>query len=823
MSVIGSNILAGASGQGGGYNLTNSLRFRRSASGYLNRTPASAGNRKTWTWSGWAKLGSLDVTRQLFGTGAGSTHAALVFESGNTLFAFSSDANQTFLRTTQVLRDPSAWYHIVWAEDTTQATSSNRSKLYINGVQITAFSTANYPSLDFQGNINNNVAHYISSYDGSTWLYDGYLTEVNFIDGQALTPSSFGETSATTGVWIPKKYTGTYGTNGFYLPFTDNSALTTSSNAGLGKDFSGNSNYWTTNNISITSGSTYDSMTDVPTLTSATAANYCVINPLANSGIGTLSRGNLQLVTSTNSKTITGTMALPSTGQYYFEITATDYITDNGTFLGIVNQEFLTGAPSNGTWLGFNTYSATYNNGTTTDTNGLTGTNVTQDGDIWCIAVDMTNGKFWIGRSRSGSLTWADGTTPAVNGSGATTLSLPTGTLYPMAYRGGSDNETYNFNFGQQPFAHTPPTGFVALNTFNLPTPTIGATASTQANKYFDVSIYTGTGALTQSVTNSNSMQPDFVWVKDRSQSTRHVLTDSVRGSGISLYSSTTDSEGTNDSTGYLSAFNSNGFTLNRGSGGLGERVNYNGDAYVGWQWRASNATGVTNTAGSITSTVSANTSAGFSVFTFNSGSSGTQTVGHGLGVYPSMVIFKDRNVAGYWSVWHSAFTNPAQGYTYLDLTNGISDDVNQWSNTAPTSSVFTYNSGYSFNVNRNILAYAWASIAGYSAFGSYTGNNSADGTFVYLGFRPRFIMIKSSSASTEWVMIDTSRSSYNLSDTSLYANRAYSESTIGTVDDVDILSNGFKLRNTTGFVNASQTYIYMAFAENPFKYANAR
>ena len=506
MSVIGSNILAGASGQGGGYNLTNSLRFRSNVSAYLSRTGGTSTNRKIHTFSFWTKYSVTGGTRVIASAGSDDNNREwLGFDANNFYYQVKDSGNFYELSATQVLRDPSAWYHLMVAVDTTQATDSNRVKMYINGVQVTSFGTSTYPLINDDLFFNDSVGgvSYISAlrgFVGSVGQYDGYLAEFNFIDGQQLTPSSFGETSATTGVWIPKKYTGTYGTNGFYLDFED-----TSSTAALGYDAAG-SNDWTVNNISLTAGSTYDSMTDVPTLTSATAANYCVINPLANSGIGTLSRGNLQLVTSTNSKTITGTMALPSTGQYYFEITATDYITDNGTFFGVVNQEFLTGAPSNGTWLGFNTYSGTYNNGTTTDTNGLTGTNVTNDGDIWCIAVDMTNGKFWIGRSRSGSLTWADGTTPAVNGSGATTLSLPTGTLYPMAYRGGSDNETYNFNFGQQPFAHTPPTGFVALNTFNISAGTIITSGSFTGNSSTDGTFIYLNGVPTAMTINGNAV-----------------------------------------------------------------------------------------------------------------------------------------------------------------------------------------------------------------------------------------------------------------------------------------------------------------------------
>jgi hypothetical protein len=818
MSIVSSNILAGASGQGGGYNLTNSLRFRSSANAYLNRTGGTSTNRRIHTFSFWTKYSVTGGTRVIASAGSDDNNREWMgFDSNNFYYQVKDSGNFYELGTTQVLRDPSAWYHLMVAVDTTQATSSNRVKMYINGVQVTAFGTATYPPQndDLFFNDSNGGVSYIGAlrgFVGSTGQYDGYLAEFNFIDGQQLTPSSFGETSTTTGVWIPKKYTGTYGTNGFYLPFTDNSALTTSSNVGLGKDFSGNANYWVTNNISITSGSTYDSMTDVPTLTSATAGNYCVINPLANSGIGTLSRGNLQLVTSTNSKAITGTMALPSTGQYYWEITATDYITDNGTFFGVVNKEFLTGAPSNGTWLGFNTYNATYDNGTTTDTNGLTGTNVTNDGDIWCIAIDVTNNKFWIGRSRSGTLVWADGVTPAVNGSGASTLSLPTGNLYPMAYRGGSDNETYNFNFGQQPFAHTPPTGFVRLNTFNLPTPTIGATAATTANKYMNIALYTGTGS-SQSITGLG-FQPDWTWIKGRSGATDHGLYDAVRGVQNQLESNTTTAE-TAEATG-LTAFGSDGFTV-----GALAQLNTSSATYVAWNWKA-NGAGSSNTAGTITSTVSANTSAGFSIVTYT-GNNTASTVGHGLGVAPSMYIVKLRSTTGAWGVYHSSLA--ASQVLYLNTTDAV-DGSGIWNSTAPTSSVFSIGAHPTSNPSgQTLVAYCFAQVAGYSAFGSYTGNASTDGTFVFTGFRPRFILVKSSSnASTPWQIFDTSINPYNTATNNLIANGSTAEP-YDTASPIDFLSNGFKLRGGSSSWNNynTGTWIYAVFAETPFKYANAR
>ena len=291
-----------------GYNLTNSLRFRDSASAYLNRTP-SASNRKTWTWSGWIKRGTIGAINDgIFsaGTSFGTNNDNIqTITFNNDFIALVSEVSgsvQYNLVTSQMFRDPSAWYHIVLAFDTTQATSSNRIKLYVNGSQVTAFSTSTYPSLNYDGWVNSANAHRIGNRVAPD--FDGYMGEINFIDGQALTPSSFGSTNASTGVWQPAKYLGTYGANGFYLPFTD-VATTSGSNAGLGKDFSGNGNYWNTNNISVTAGATYDSMTDVPTLTNATTANYATLNPLdwGQGSDATFNFGNLRhLVTNTTGR-----------------------------------------------------------------------------------------------------------------------------------------------------------------------------------------------------------------------------------------------------------------------------------------------------------------------------------------------------------------------------------------------------------------------------------------------------------------------------------------------------------------------------------------
>jgi hypothetical protein len=324
---------------------------------------------------------------------------------------------------------------------------------------------------------------------------------------------------------------------------------------------------------------------------------------------------------------------------------------------------------------------------------------------------------------------------------------------------------------------------------------------------------YTGTGAnlSVSNAVNGVSFQPDYVWLKSRSAATNNRNYDSVRGSYY-LVSNSTAAEVASGTM----AIQSNGFLV-----GTDSDINNNGSTYVGWQWKASNATAVSNTSGTITSSVSANTTAGFSVVTYT-GTGANATVGHGLGVAPSMIILKQRNAVDYWTVWHT--TLGSTGYLLLNSTNGSSTAATYWNSTLPTSSVFSLGSDSRPNGSgTTYVAYCFAAVAGYSAFGSYTGNGSTDGTFVYTGFRPRWVLIKISSGSTgDWYLLDSSRDTYNVASNTLFPDLSNAEGT--GANFIDFLSNGFKLRNAGGSTNGSgYTFIYATFAENPFKYANAR
>jgi hypothetical protein len=548
-----------------GYQIEDSLRFEDGSSAYLNRTPASAGNRQTFTYSFWTKLGgaissSGDIISSQNGVGSGD---AIAIQSTNRLAIAGSGTN--LLVTTQLLRDPSAWYHVVLAIDTTQATSSNRIKLYINGVQVTSFSTTNYPALNY------NFAYWNNTFGqlicrGYTY-FDGYLTDINFIDGQALDATDFGET--IDGYWRPIAYAGTYGTNGFHLDFNGNT-----------NDASGNGNDWTANNISA-----HDYVPDSPT------NNFATLNSLANAG-STFSEGNLKISFSDdgsyNPPVETSTFTIPSSGKWYFE-----GLLVSSTAMGIGVQDntdvkVLRGSVDYGVYYLDSGNIYTYVNGTDTNVDSSPASYTT--GDIIGVAYNAdTNSISWYKNGvLQTSYTPSTGYdfTPAFYAYASTVAAnFGQDSTFSGATTAGGNSDAN----GVGDFAYAPPSGYLALCTANLPTPTI-----IDGSEHFNTVLYTGTGA-TQSITGVGfGSAPDWVWIKDRSVAGRdHQQIDSVRGATKTLKSSTTLAEQTLNS---VTSFDSDGFTVGNESG-----ANASGSALVAWNWKAG-GTAVANTDGSITS-----------------------------------------------------------------------------------------------------------------------------------------------------------------------------------------------------------------------------
>lgn len=1118
--------------------LEDSLKFNDDESQYLSWTPAAAGNRKTWTWSGWVKRGES-------GDGTGSNHFFLFNASTdsidfyqNTIRFYFASGGTSLLNTSQVFRDYSAWYHLVFAVDTTQATASNRIKIYVNGEQITSFSSSTYPALNYEGSWNNSVEHNIAK-NNATNYFHGYLSDIHFIDGQALDPTSFGEFKDS--IWIPSRYNGTYGTNGFHLEFKNDDTVegfntvtyrgtgANQSISGLGfepdlvwvKVRDGTNNHRLVDSIrgatkdlqpnltgseSTTSvrfqsfdtdGFTVGSNAEVNasgkkivgwcwdagsgsaasntdgSITSSVKANpsygFSIVSYTGNSGTGsTVGHGlnfapefymiknrdsgfswtgyhdalgashyiqldNTGAQTSTsdwNSTSPTSSVFTVSGAEGRINLSGTDYIaycfnsvagyssigsysgtgssgnavtglgfkpawlmikrTDNtgawamfdntrgngpgpGNNGGTSVIEFLQADKSNAEGTSATVSMSFDSDGFTvgtsnTDSNASGGTYIymafadTRDAAFWRDTsgnnnnwtpnnldyrdslIDVPTNNFAVGnplKSYNGgggsAMVYAEGNLKLARPSGATgwassygsmsvssgkwfweamcfqsgsadnvigiheantsmfqilgysgdptgygysksgnKLNNSTGSAYGATYANGDvigvaldmDAGTVTFykngasqgtaftglsgdfiaafssdngngagfwiaNFGQDStfsgnttaggnadangvgnFKYPAPSGYLALCSQNLPEPTI-----VDGSEYFNTVLYTGDGNDGRTVTGVGfNSSPNFVWIKERSSTSGHMLQDSVRGATKNIQSASTNAEQT--SSNKIQSFDSDGFTL--GDGGA---VNQASQTYAAWNWLAG-GTAVSNTNGSITSQVSANTKAGFSIVSY-AGNSTHGTIGHGLSGL-DMVIVKDRSTAENWAVWHSGI--PITQYLRFNSTNAAAVPVRKrWNDTSPTSTVFSVGDSTDIGdreVNQpgeNYIAYCFVNTDGYLKAGSYIGNGSSDGTFVYTGFRPAWIMVKRSSGGGAWGISDTSRSPDNVVQEGFEANTTLAEFDSANYYH-DILSNGFKLRTSDNAMNGSgSTYIFLAFAENPFKYSNAR
>jgi hypothetical protein len=942
MSILLGNPLLFTGAGETGYLIERSLRFNSSDSAYLSRTPASAGNRKTWTFSCWMKRSGLTGINNLLSNMNAANSSGLYsgIASDQSFFfheyALSGGAS---LNTLAVFRDPSAWYHLIIAYDTTQATASNRFKLYVNGIQATL--AGSYPTQNLDGFWNRAVYSTIGNQGAVNANYfDGLLADIHFCDGTAYDASAFGEFDAN-GIWQPKKFAGVYGSQGWHLDFSDNSTA-----AGLGTDTSGNGNTWTVNNFAIGGTASYaryltqtsgdgtfsgpyaafdgdtatacgvsgatgtgvitftpgsaipasslrvylytgetgngspvsisvnggsftncttlgannnstewvtatslitggqitsiavqrvnmsgfgynihaievngsqlidasfagnDSLVDVPTNGSEVdtgsggqvRGNYCTLNPLNNPATSaTLGNGNLEVTANTTLfQAVTGTV-FASSGKWYAEFT--QEVTGTDQVVGIAANTFVPNSSTN-RYVGRTADSyAMYSDGRKINNNVFTsyGSSWTT-GDVIGVALDLDNGKVWF--SKNG--TWQASGDPSAGTNAAFTGITGSYTFACSPYGSGK----FVLNAGARSFAYTAPSGFKALNTANLPAPVV-----TKPSTVMDVKLYTGNGG-TQTISGLN-MSPDLVWVKSRDEANTHNLYDIVRGTGKELVSNTTAAEASYGNS--LTSFDSTGFGL-----GSASWMNGSSKSYVAWTWDAGSST-VTNTQGSISSQVRANASAGFSVVTYTGNGSSSQTVGHGLGAKPGLIIVKSRsNGTWNWGVYHSSLT----GSTPLLALNGTGAANNLYNAFNPannTSSVFGIGNEVTTNESSGTyVAYCWAPLVGYSSMGSYVGNGSSDGPFVYTGFRPRWVLIKrSDTAGANWYLLDSARNTYNVTNSLLRPN--LSDAEVSAVP-IDFLSNGFKPRDTDAGSNASGgTYIYAAFAESPFQYARAR
>ena len=841
MSLIKSNTAGlGGSGSPGGalgsffsHTIDNSARFSDAANTNLIFTPSTPSSTSVWTMSVWMKKYNPDASgsvNEFFSAGGGSAYSFLSFSAANQQFLIANEQSGTKnkLWYNRKFRDPAAWFHLVLRSDLGESTQDDRLKLYINGELQT--STSDGLTMSSWSYIN--ASGVTQNWGGKTGSANGnpgcdyYLADINFTDGQSYAPTEFGETK--DGVWIPKDPSVTYGNNGYRLEFKQTGTGGASSST-IGADTSGNDNHFTDSGFSA-----HDIMPDSPT------NNFATMNPLFPGNNATLGDGNLDVTPGgfTSSKYgTTSTFAIPKDKKIYLEVECTDQ-QGNYWSAGFATATSLFNGPGN-SQIGSDGAIMMYNrsvqiNGSENDygsSAGIGGFGVSKfaTGDILGMAIDGATGKVWFSRNgpyfgapqgpQSGAGATGD---PAAGSNEIGTLTGGTTDDVFVVVSGNAGISVF-VNFGQDSqnvssaqsdgegigtFEYAPPTGYVALCASNLTTPAIGPTQSSQADDHFNTVLYTGNGG-TLNVTGVG-FQPDWVWLKSRAATRHHMLYDSVRGATKTLRSSLSNAEVTGSTT--LTSFDSDGFSL-----GADSDVN-TAESFVSWNWKAGGSAS-SNSNGSITSSVSANTDAGFSIGTFT-GTGSAGTLGHGLSSAPEGIILKSRGSTANWLVFHKDITNSPTHIMFLDATNA-STDQSRFNDTNPTSSVFSVGPNNAENQSGiGYVFYCFHGVEGYSKFGGYTGNGSSDGTFVFTGFRPAWVMVKRDSATENWRMQDSKRLGYNPEGKELYADLNLAEAS----NSFDMVSNGFKIRNTSNGYNASgSTYIYFAFAEAPFKFANAR
>ena len=811
MGVLSDNAIIGAS-NASGYSIDQSLSCQSVTSGRLSRTLTSAGSvNPKWTFATWYKKGEptttvkglyiftassvggaaeVDVSWQNDTNAGGGGIRSNGWSGSSSSWDWDMDGNAGSAGG-MAFRDYGAWYHICHVVD---YTTSPYVFFYVNGVLQDPSTIYGLKSGAGYGTNYSPVSgdtFYIAGNSGTAGCPTGYQADTYWIEGQALNPvGTFGELNEDTGQFVPIEYTGTYTGNSFYLDYADSADFGTDQ-SGLGNDFTANA--FTADQQSI----------DTPT------NNYCTMNPLFASNYFTFTEGNLNLVGPQGETGATFSTIGMSSGKWYFEC----YFTDGEKWrMGVAPSSSTVGTDTGvGTVIDLHDTGYIYNftTGATAQTVGTLGST----GDVVGIALNMDDNEvtFYLNNSAYGS-------TASIG-----TPTAPWGAYCINYSTSGDANPTYKFNFGQdssfagaktaqgnggvgEDFFYTPPAGYKALNTDNLPDAAIALPTD-----HFNSILYTGNGG-TQALTGVG-FAPDFFWNKNRTATYQHMLYDTVRGVTKYLTSNDIDVEATDANS--LTSFDSDGVTL--GSSGSS---NATGVTAVGWSWKGGGAA-VSNTDGSITSSVSANPTAGFSVVGYTSISTTVdETIGHGLSVAPEMVIVKNLDSAWNWDVYTPALSS---GYD-LKLNTTDAQASGRWSTTAPTASVVTLKYDYEHTSTNDYIAYCFHSVEGYSKIGAFTGA-ATPGAFVYTGFKPAYLLVKSySNAGNEWFIFDDKRYPRNVK-VGKYLQAQSTAAEVTTAESwspLDFLSNGIKFRYTQ-FNPSGYGMIYMAFAESPFKTSNAR
>tara|TARA_R100000805_G_C3621447_1_gene125771 strand:+ start:14 stop:2506 length:2493 start_codon:yes stop_codon:yes gene_type:complete len=808
---------------------TQSARF--DANHYMTQSaPSSAGDRRQFTFSWWAKKSNTAEYATLYsnllsGSNSNSTFF-LIYLDGSASTVVAGGIDYAVVSTAK-LRDTSNWYHCVLVVDTDQASNDNRMKIYINGILGSSMS-GTCPQTDLP--VNNTQAYQIGRRMINNDRYmDAYIADFHLIDGTAVSDTSrtnpstgateyvideFGEFK--NGVWIPKAYSGSYGTNGFRLEFKETG--TSANSSGIGADTSGNTHHFTPVSMVASDSNLPDSPEN----------NFATLD--INIGAGqkasaTYSEGNLKYTSTDAYDTAIGTIGVAS-GKWYFEARRNSngyqtiglrqdphtqkstYLGQNSANSGIMYSSFV---------------SKVYN-----ATAGTTDVFSTSSGDIMQVAFDADNGYVWFGANNT-----FNGTVDS--SSGRFTLDGFVSGKYLFPAFGYRNSQTVNFGQdssfageetaqnntdgnGHGDFYYAPPSGYLALCNANLPDTGFNADESNQPTAFHNVVIYSGTGNTTQNITGVG-FQPDWVWIKNRNTTVNHYVLDSTRGLK-DLHSNTTDAQG--DSTNRFNSFDSDGFQVEHTGGGNGF-TNGSGQTYVAWNWKINGGTTTTDTTGTQDSIIQTNQTLGMTIGTHEA-TSGTYTFAHGLGATPEFLMFRNIDGSDNWVYWHTGMAAAGTTLQYINSTVANSNSGSAWLSTL-NSTLIGITTGQVSGTSGTHLFWAFRSIEGFSKFGSYEGNANADGPLIHTGFRPSLIWIKNyDTGSTDHLIYDDTRhKSSNSGNPREY--HLITNSTDDTQDlyDIDFLSNGFKIRHgDVNNINAGDTYLYWAWAHNPFKFSNA-
>ncbi len=835
MGVFQNNLMgaaaAAASAGGAGFythQIANSVRMpapsgTAASNSHLTRTVGTVDSNVHWTLNFWIKRSAIGGTNpvgavrplNMFTPRSGTSGSVLQefffgatgsYGAGDAFAITNTNVGTYILSTNNLFRDTSAWYNIHIQADLDNGTAGEKLKIFINGTEASynVDNRSSYTSL--AGMVAG--AWTIGDYYGFGYPIQSYLAQWCYIDGTTYAASDFGETK--NGVWIPKDPSGlTFGSEGFYLKFE--------SSSDLGNDSSGNNNDWTAVNLD-----THDQMLDSPTFsaTDGNGGNFCTINPLNTGSNNTVSEGNLKVVSTGGGCTALGTMDLITGYKWYFEARCTG---SGNNWIGIIEENgYTNSANTNSSIAGsasFNTYLYAHSGliyyGSSSASAGATFTT----GDVMGVLVDLESATNTIQFYKGGA---AQGSAFSLTGTGINYTAMSdrgSGSGNGFIYNFGSDSsfagaETAGSNTdssGKGEFLYDDSTGGLAICAGNLTTAAAVDPAQTDDDYPQELFFMSGyNGNLTgRTITTEN--QPDLLMIRHWTTGQNWYTLDSTRVITDNKYILTN----TNAAEATLPQANITSVGATSVGISSGTWLNSTGSSYQMWMWRANGGSLTTNDVGTQTSYTQTDPSGGFSITKYV-GTGSAMTVGHGLSVEPKITIIKDRDATVDWVVY-TKLIDGSLDYLLLDTTAAAADS----GFIGPNSSIWNFNaeSGYSNTSGRNYIMYNFTDIEGYIHAGIYEGNGNADGAFVYTGFRPAFIMTKSVDSTSDWQVFDDLRAGYNVDNNEIAMNEANAQS---TTDMIDILSNGFKMRIATD-PNVAETYVYLAFAENPFQYATAR